>query len=312
MLQLSQRPLLSTDADAALFVGRQREVELLQRAADLGFNALVLGDRGAGVTSLLHRVERTLRQAGHEVAYIDAGTFEGHHDDLLNLVARITPVDGAVVLLDGISHPSLVHTLFGQRRDELWELPHQWFVAGRTDRRSAYLEPPADAFFDAVVELDELTVDDATALLLRRAEAPGTEGEPSAEVVRLVAVALAQQVNPRTPRQLLAAARAVLLSGEEPSVIAGQLFAIQNQVASLGRPPTLLFNALLDIGPVSASDERLLDRLGWTRGRVVQVLKQLEEQGFVTAIDDVRGPGRPRKLYRAKRATPASALGGRA
>ena len=59
----------------------------------------------------------------------------------------------------------------------------------------------------------------------------------------------------------------------------------------------MLLNELMDLGPVSASDERLLERLGWTRARAAQVLKQLEEAGLVVVTDEAAdGPGRPRRL----------------
>jgi DNA-binding PadR family transcriptional regulator len=60
----------------------------------------------------------------------------------------------------------------------------------------------------------------------------------------------------------------------------------------------MLAAELAALGGASASDERLLKRLGWTRGRAVQVLKQLEEKGIVTAsMRPVEGGGRPRKVY---------------
>jgi hypothetical protein len=57
------------------------------------------------------------------------------------------------------------------------------------------------------------------------------------------------------------------------------------------------------LGWVSASDERLLDRMGWTRPRVVQVIAELESRGLVNMREENTGRGRPRKLYRL---TPAA------
>ena len=45
MLQISQRPLQATAADAALFVNRAAELEKLSRAVRHRFNSLVLGER---------------------------------------------------------------------------------------------------------------------------------------------------------------------------------------------------------------------------------------------------------------------------
>ena len=52
------------------------------------------------------------------------------------------------------------------------------------------------------------------------------------------------------------------------------------------------------LGWASASDERLLDRIGWTRPRVVQVIAELESRGLVDMREENTGRGRPRKLYR--------------
>ena len=53
------------------------------------------------------------------------------------------------------------------------------------------------------------------------------------------------------------------------------------------------------LGPVSASDKELLERLGWSRARATQVLNRLQEAGVVTASTqrDTGSPGRPRKIY---------------
>src|ERR1700716_1335080 len=208
MIQLSQRPLLSTTADAALFVDRQREADTLVRAVRLGLNALLLGQRGSGKTSLLHFVERRLRDGGTEVRFVEAssastiddliallseavrGTPGGPPDKLLagptgeagvvgdlrrlGEMARRQP---CVLLVDSISRPALVHQLFGQQRDELWQLPFLWVVSGNSADRGGYLEPPADSFFDVVVELAELSVEQAAELLVRRSTAPGANSD---------------------------------------------------------------------------------------------------------------------------------------
>lgn len=55
MLQISQRPLCGSELDQKLFVGRSAELTRLEQAMDLGFNVLLLGERGIGVTSLIHQ-----------------------------------------------------------------------------------------------------------------------------------------------------------------------------------------------------------------------------------------------------------------
>ena len=60
MEDLSARPLLASALDADLFVDRERELETLERTAKARLNALVVGQRGVGKTSLLHQLERRL------------------------------------------------------------------------------------------------------------------------------------------------------------------------------------------------------------------------------------------------------------
>ena len=62
----------------------------------------------------------------------------------------------------------------------------------------------------------------------------------------------------------------------------------------------MLAQELEALGWASASDERLLVRMGWTRSRVVQVIAELEGEGLVEMREESTGRGRPRKLYRLK------------
>ena len=76
MLFLSQRPLSRGDIDRELFAGREAELERLRRAARLDFNVLVLGDPGAGVTSLLNQHARQLEEDGYEVFVVSGSAAE--------------------------------------------------------------------------------------------------------------------------------------------------------------------------------------------------------------------------------------------
>lgn len=331
MLQLSQRPLQATSVDAALFVDRASELERLSRSVRHGFNSLTLGERGSGKTSLLRRFERRLGEENVACRFVEASGAKaveelvevvdealhgrrresresiyrsmavlkgtaGIADDLRHLAPR----DGGhvVVLLDSVSDPSLVQHLFGRLRDEVWQLPLTWVVAGDRAYRSRYLEPPADSFFDTILEIGDLDQQHAADLLRRRA-VQADPNDVGAKVLLRYAEALAEQVKPLTPRNLLAAAREILIGSDDDhskwmSHLAGQ----QMRAAELGRPHAMLFTELMGLGPVSASDERLLNRLGWTRARAAQVLKDLEQRGLVVVTDEApSGPGRPRRLY---------------
>ena len=77
-MNLSGRPLRGTALDAPLFVGRDAELAALERAIELGLNALVLGARGAGATSLLFHL---------------AGRIEGRRVAVVNGAPAQTPAD---------------------------------------------------------------------------------------------------------------------------------------------------------------------------------------------------------------------------
>lgn len=321
---------MATAADAQLFVDRAGELEKLSRAVRHGFNSLVLGERGVGKTTLLRRFEHQLLTDNVECRFVEASGAttvpelidilheavhgrrrdptdrimasldgrEGVADDL----RLLAPTEGSriVVLLDSIGSPEVVQHLFGRLRDEVWQLPLLWVAAGNRHERSRYLEPPADSFFDAVIDVGELDEADAADLLRRRAQR-ADQDDVAAAVLLGVAADLANQVTPRTPRNLLAAARDVLIEGnDDPTRWVTNLYALQAQATELGRAPAMLFTEVMDLGPVSASDKRLLDRLGWTRPRAAQVFKQLEDANLVVVTEAAPdGPGRPRRLYAA-------------
>ncbi|MGH2698787.1 MAG: hypothetical protein ACRDJL_06260 [Actinomycetota bacterium] len=76
MLQISQRPLSGSDADARLFVDREREVGAALRALELSFNVLVLGDPKAGRTSFLRHLERRAAEEDRLTAFADGHVHE--------------------------------------------------------------------------------------------------------------------------------------------------------------------------------------------------------------------------------------------
>jgi predicted transcriptional regulator len=168
-----------------------------------------------------------------------------------------------------------------------------------TTQVSGLLRPPADVFFETTVQLGPLTEEEARELLRRRLDEP--DSRASKELISIAAdIAVA------TPRRLLEVAREL---GAEPAVGGSRLNtgrglkAREAAVARLTRPARMLAHELEAIGWASASDERLLSRMGWTRPRVIQVIAELQSGGLVQMREENTGRGRPRKLYRL---TPAS------
>lgn len=333
MLQLSQRPLAPTDADAELFVGRDDEMAKLLRSVELQFNTLLLGARGSGRTSLLRQLEYRLRETAtvHYVRGAAAATVDQlveavrdavHGPRVVNPLAPFDPAAGIrpravpspnaklrslgsgiegrpVLLVDEIEDPELAYRLFGRLRDEVWELPFVWIISGDSEARSTYLRPPADAFYDVVVDLGELTQSAARELVKRRLV--GADGDLAPQVAA-VEVSLSQLVDctdPCTPRALLAAARQAVMSTGSPDDTIGAMSSLQMRAAELGRAPAMMLTELAALGPRSASDPELLKRMGWTRSRAAQVLGQLETAGLVVAHQErtPKASGRPRKVY---------------
>ena len=345
MLQLSQRPLSGSDTDRELFVDRSAELGHLERSARLGFNVLVLGERGMGSTSLVLQHQRRLQDAGLDGYYVNGGWAE----DITELVAEIRiAVEGPrparyssepteqylasrslvregddrlrglralskrmsglagerpVIILDEMHQPELVHELFGRYRDDLWQMPFRWVVCGRASRRSRYLEPPADAFFDSVLTLGPL--DTVASRELLDARLSGAASSDEGAKVRIVANRdLIIRQGGGNPRQVLAAARDLVLRSSEEALAADRLVT---SAAELGTTEMLAVRYLTRHGPTSASDRKLLDVLDITRARATQVLRRLEDAHLVYATSE-RGhsPGRPRKLY-ATRLSPGEA-----
>jgi predicted ArsR family transcriptional regulator len=71
-------------------------------------------------------------------------------------------------------------------------------------------------------------------------------------------------------------------------------------VGALSGPAQRLLAELEVVGPRSASDDSLQASLGWTRGRLAQVFKELESAGLVRSTTDPGRSGRPRRLYEVK------------
>ena len=332
MLLLGQRPLTASDADHRLFVDRSVELQRVRRALSLGFSAYVYGPRGSGRTSFLRQVERDWPDARYvrlhgletltdrldeiERAVTGSNALERYRpapvtemfrtlsttevkiaaDPLRHLRRAAGPRVGEtryVVLVDDLDRVDC-HELFGRLRDELWELPIQWVVTGT----SASLDAPADTFFDAVVELMLLDEECLRELVNRRA-ASGTAEEEG--LLLSMVDSVIETVAPCTPRRAVSVLRDLYLS-EDHAEAASQLANLQSARAGLKPTASRLLDALIHHGPTHAGDERLLEEVGVTRSRVVQLLAELEADGLVTAQREGR-----RKLFLVPAGRSASA-----
>jgi hypothetical protein len=320
MARLGGRPLLDTGADAALFVDRATELDRVARAAAEGFNVLVSGQRGIGKTSLLRHHAYGRRIAGGELAVLDAAALtdpaaflaaaaravgaaspaeQASAADLVATLSRLAPAQAAprLVAVDRLA-PAVAHAVFGQLRDELWRAPLTWLVSCADVDEPAFLRPPADAFFDTTVRLQALSDDDMHDLLRRRATVDELSDEAVTEVVSLAG---------GVPRRAIDLARHLLLAPADAAGATSSVQAVRDRlldreqiVERLPTPARMLLAELETVGGASASDERLLTRLGWTRARAAQVFGELERQGLVEASDEPRPSGRPRRVFHSK------------
>jgi biotin operon repressor len=195
---------------------------------------------------------------------------------------------GFVLLIDGLTASPLAATLFGRLRDEVLALPLTWVVAVRDADEGTILRPPADTFFARVIRLGPLTPEDAYSLAAARA---GESLPPGllAEVVQRT------QLQPRSVIRLL---QGLVFDGVNPSEALATADERRTRLAPLSAAAQRLYALLDSRGPASASDPVLQTELGLTRGRVTNLLHDLEKAGLVVASEVRTGPGRPRKAYR--------------
>ena len=207
--------------------------------------------------------------------------------ELPNLISSLregAPEGRRVVVIDELPAASVGQTLFGNLRDEVWQVPLTWVVSAAETESGPYLSPPADAFFDTVLRLEPLSKPAQRKLLEKRA---GKQG-----------ATIANQIDEGNPRRLLALARDLLQGRANTPELLRAASERDAQVSKLGRSASMLMAELESLGPVSASDKQLLSRLGWTRSRAVQVFSQLENAGLVTSATVKGESGRPRKVFR--------------
>ena len=318
-MTLSGRPLLDTRPDYELFVDRADELGRIGAALEQGLNCLVVGERGSGKTSLVRALMFQARQhedpedlglarllyvrgagalSATELLGRAAGALAEYQGDppaggwpgtATGLIAELgeRAQRGPVVMILDDAAADAGNALFGALRDELWSIDLRWLVTVATADSGTLLRPPADAFFEVQVELEPLSVDAAKEIL--RLRMGGVDD-------RLLEEAAA--IGGGNPRRLLDVVREFDGDNSEWSEFAAAARQRQRALILAGRSAHMLAAELEALGGASASDERLLSRMGWTRARAVQVLGELEKAGLVTTSSVKAGQGRPKKIYK--------------
>lgn len=85
---LSPRPLLSTEPDSRIFTDRDTELQLLSRTIAAAENALVIGERGSGKTSLMNLAAFKLTKQGSLVVILKVLEL-GEHFSQQALITRL-------------------------------------------------------------------------------------------------------------------------------------------------------------------------------------------------------------------------------
>ena len=336
--QLSGRPLLDTEADAQLFVDREDELRALEYALTAGMNALVVGERGSGVTSLLRHVAyRRRRRDSGPLAVVDGrlasdaqGLLDVAFEKLVGAPRTVTEPSNLATVLDSLTlmygrkvpvkrQDSLrLLDVFEQVKSELGGRRGTVILDGVPDSETAYT-----LFGKLRDELWELPLawlvgvgPNEEATLTRPPADAFFEQTISIKPLGPVAAMdlVARRVPPGTldrdqldalvalgdgnPRSILAATREYLQLHKSLDEQSEAKTALQIRLNSLGPSAAALAAELASLGAASASDPVLLRNLGWTRSRATQVLKGMETVGLVTGATEPSPGGGRRKIYR--------------
>jgi len=240
----------------------------------------------SGNSSLENLISR-----GRHAGKLYQGTYMSLITELCELAYAVQAYNGfdPTIIIDNMNDTKLAHDLFG-RREDLWKIPFNWVICGRLSRRTEYLTPPVDAFFDTELILEPL--DDSVAQSLLEVRIDPTNSASSKKIL-----SHSHEIVKRgngNPRQILNEARSIALQKQS------NLGTDEHVLANATKPSNTeeaVLQYLQYHGPTSASDVEFQDYMDVTRERLTQVLRKLEHKGLVFSFLDKSGAGRPRKCY---------------
>jgi AAA ATPase domain len=340
-VELSGRALGASSRDAARFVDREQEVEAALNALRNGANALILGARGSGKSSLLRFIKHRLAEAGQIAAAVDGRAAADEREflallrDAFGAWPRATAADAAAAVAAGLRPLVGGEMVFAPAPSETSSLMREL--------SSVRASLPPDAGLVLVDEMpspeaahtlfgrlrDELWELPLTWLVVANARDAASYTSPPADafwqrvltlgpLADVAALELLKRrldgrvVHPDTlnriveqaagnPRTLISLAYDVVVEGRPAAVALRRQAAFDESSAQLTEPARELLVELQGSGPAGPSDEWLLRRFGWSRSRASQLFGELERQGLVQVSQRPGRTGRPRNVYEVVR-----------